>query len=220
MIELKNVTKIYELGGEKIYALNQVNLKVSDGDFVAIIGPSGSGKSTLANIIGGLDSPDSGEVYVNDNKISTMHDRELSHYRNKTVGFIFQTFNLQPNLTALENVAVPLIFSKIDSAERKLLALERLKQVGLEDRINHRPNELSGGQRQRVCIARALVNNPKLIIADEPTGSLDSAKGKEIINLLTGLNLSSKITLIVITHDSQVANAARKTITLKDGRLR
>lgn len=217
MIELKDVTKTYELGGEKIYALNKVDLKINDGDFIAIVGPSGSGKSTLANIIGGLDSPDSGSVLFDGVEIGKMKDKDLSHYRNKTIGFIFQSFNLQPTLTAVENVTIPLIFGKVKAKERTQKALERLRQVGLSDRINHKPSELSGGQRQRVCIARALVNDPKLIIADEPTGNLDSARGKEIISLLKALNHELGITLIIITHDKSVADEARKTLTIKDG---
>lgn len=219
MIELKNLTKTYELGGEKIYALNGVNLKVADGDFIAIMGPSGSGKSTLANMIGGLDTPDSGEVLIDDVNISKMSDKQLSGYRNKKIGFIFQSFNLQPTLTALENVTVPLIFSHIKSAERKKRAEACLKTVGLGDRMNHRPDQLSGGQRQRVCIARALVNDPKIIIADEPTGNLDSSRGKEIIDILKELNQTAKITLVVITHDQSVAKEAKKIITIKDGKL-
>lgn len=219
MIELKNCTKIYELGGEKIYALDQVDLKIEKGDFIAIIGPSGSGKSTLADIIGGLDSPDNGEVLIDDQDIAKFSDAELSHYRNKRIGFIFQSFNLQPTLTALENVQIPLIFAGVPAAERKQRAYECLKAVGLEDRINHHPNQLSGGQRQRVCIARALVNKPELIIADEPTGNLDSKRGEEIVGLLDRLNKEAGITLIVITHDPSVAKQAKKVLAIKDGKI-
>jgi putative ABC transport system ATP-binding protein len=219
VIELKNVTKTYELGGEKIYALNKIDLKINDGDFIAIVGPSGSGKSTLANIIGGLDCPDSGSVVVDGTEIGKMRDRELSDYRNKAVGFIFQSFNLQPALTALENVTIPLIFAHTKPRERDQKALDMLKKVGLGDRTKHRPSELSGGQRQRVCIARALVNNPKLVIADEPTGNLDSTRGKEIIALLKDLNHSLGITIIIITHDHSVASETRKVLTMKDGNL-
>lgn len=219
MIELKGVTKTYELGGEKIFALDKVNLKIDKGDFIAIVGPSGSGKSTLANIIGGLDVPDEGEVLVDETNISKVSDALLSNYRNKKIGFIFQTFNLQPTYTALENVMIPLIFAKISVGERKKRAIECLKAVGLEDRMNHRPNQLSGGQRQRVCIARALANNPEIIIADEPTGNLDSKKGAEIVDLLKALNQRANITLIIITHDVSVAKQAKKIITIKDGRI-
>lgn len=219
MIELINVSKTYELGGEKIAALDQVDLKIAPGDFIAIVGPSGSGKSTLANIIGGLDIPDSGQVLIGNEDISKIDDAELSRYRNKKIGFIFQSFNLQPTYTALENVMIPLIFSRIKMSERKKRALDCLTAVGLADRVNHRPNQLSGGQRQRVCIARALANNPQIIIADEPTGNLDSKKGEEIVDLLKALNQKVGITLIVITHDSSVAKQAKKVLTIKDGRI-
>lgn len=219
MIELKNVSKVYELGGEKITALDGVNLKVDKGDSIAIMGPSGSGKSTLANIIGGLDIPDSGQVLVDGADISKVSDKVLSEYRNKKIGFIFQTFNLQPNYTALENVQIPLIFSGIGTSERKKRAIECLRAVGLEDRMKHRPNQLSGGQRQRVCIARALANNPEVIIADEPTGNLDSKKGQEIVEILKNLNQKAGITIIVITHDPDVAKMAKRVIRIHDGRI-
>lgn len=218
MIELKNATKTYEMGGEKISALDHVDLKVNKGDFIAVVGPSGSGKSTLANIIGGLDQVDEGEVLVDGQNMAKYSDLALSSYRNKKIGFIFQSFNLQPMYTALENVTIPLIFSRMSSGERKKRALECLKAVGLEDRINHKPSQLSGGQRQRVCIARALSNNPEIIIADEPTGNLDSKKGEEIVELLKKLNQSG-ITLIIITHDVSVAKQADKILSIKDGRL-
>lgn len=219
MIELKNVTKVYELGGEKIYALNGVDLVVNNGDFIAVMGPSGSGKSTLANIIGGLDTPDKGQVLADGKDISKVGDRALSNYRNKKIGFIFQSFNLQPTFTALENVMIPLMFAKVGMSERKKRAEECLKAVGLEDRMKHRPNQLSGGQRQRVCIARALANNPEMIIADEPTGNLDSVKGAEIVDLLKKLNKKNGITLIVITHDAVVARQAGKVLAIKDGKI-
>lgn len=219
MIELKKVSKVYELGGEKIYALDGVTLSLEQGDFLAVVGPSGSGKSTLANIIGGLDRPDSGEVLVDGTNITGMKDAQLSQYRNKTVGFIFQSFNLQPTLTAMENVMVPLLFARVPIKERKKRAVEALRAVGLENRMKHKPSQLSGGQRQRVCIARALVNRPSIIIADEPTGNLDSKKSDEIVTLLKKLNHERKITLIVITHDKSVANQAKETLTMKDGQL-
>lgn len=219
MIELKNVSKTYELGGEKIIALDHVNLKVDKGDFIAIMGPSGSGKSTLANIIGGLDEPDEGEVLVDDQSLARASDKALSNYRNKRIGFIFQSFNLQPVYTALENVMIPLVFGRVSVGERKKRAIECLKLVGLEDRMNHRPNQLSGGQRQRVCIARALANNPEVIIADEPTGNLDSKKGQEIVQVLKALNSKMGVTVIVITHDHEVAKEAKKVLTIKDGKI-
>lgn len=219
MIELKNVSKTYELGGEKIVALDHVNLKVDKGDFIAIMGPSGSGKSTLANIIGGLDEPDEGEVLVDEQSLAKASDKALSNYRNKRIGFIFQSFNLQPVYTALENVMIPLVFGRVSVGERKTRAIECLKLVGLEDRMNHRPNQLSGGQRQRVCIARALANNPEVIIADEPTGNLDSKKGQEIVQILKALNSKMGVTIIVITHDHEVAKEANKVLNIKDGRI-
>lgn len=219
MIELKNVSKTYELGGEKIFALDHVNLKVEKGDFIAIVGPSGSGKSTLANVIGGLDMPDEGDVLVDGQNITKVNDKELSSYRNKKIGFVFQSYNLHPTYTALENVMVPLIFSRMSPKERVKRALDCLKTVGLEDRAKHRPNQLSGGQRQRVCIARALANSPEVIIADEPTGNLDSKKGAEIVAILKNLNQESDITLVVITHDQSVAKQAKRIIIIKDGRI-
>lgn len=220
MIELKSVTKVYELGGEKIFALDDVNLNIDEGGFIAIIGPSGSGKSTLANIIGGLDTPDSGMILVDRENISELSDEEISHYRNQKIGFIFQTFNLQPTYTALENVMIPLMLARVPLKERKKQAATCLKAVGLENRMNHLPSQLSGGQRQRVCIARALANHPQIIIADEPTGNLDSKKGAEIMDLLKSLNKDNGITLIVITHDQHVAKEAAKIITLKDGQIK
>ncbi|MFA5926586.1 MAG: ABC transporter ATP-binding protein [Patescibacteria group bacterium] len=219
MIELKGVTKAYKLGGEEIYALNNVDLTIKDGDFVAIMGPSGSGKSTLANIIGGLDEPDAGKVLVDSEDISQAGDKALSFYRNKKIGFIFQSFNLQTGYTALENVMIPLVFAKVSGGARKERAIACLKAVGLEDRMNHRPDQLSGGQRQRVCVARALANNPKIIIADEPTGNLDSKRGQEIVALLKELNKSGGITLVVITHDPDVAKEADRVIKIQDGKI-
>lgn len=219
MIELKEVSKTYELGGEIINALDGVDLEIKQGDFLAIVGPSGSGKSTLANVIGGLDVPDSGQVLFDGQNIAEYNDKILSAYRNKKIGFIFQTFNLQPNLTTLENVMVPLMLGGVNRKDRQKRALECLKFVDLKDRKNHFPNQLSGGQRQRVAIARALANSPEIIIADEPTGNLDSKKGAEIISLLKKLNSEGEITLIIITHDNAVAKQAKKIITMKDGKI-
>lgn len=219
MIELQNVSKVYKLGGEKIYALDSVSLQIEDGAFLAIVGPSGSGKSTLANIVGGLDVPDSGEVRVDGQSIASLNDKELSLFRNKKIGFIFQSFNLQPTYTALENVMIPLVFAGIPLKVRKKRAAECLRAVGLENRMDHKPSELSGGQRQRVCVARALANNPSIIIADEPTGNLDSKKGAEIIDLLKDLNKELGVTLIVITHDESVAKQAKKVLIIKDGKI-
>ena len=207
------------MGDERIKALDEVSLEINNGDFVAIVGPSGSGKTTLANIIGGLDRPDKGKVTVNNMNLSKARDNKLSAYRNKNVGFVFQNFNLQFSYTALENVMVPLIFRKIKPSVRKEQAMYSLKAVGLDDRARHRPSQLSGGQRQRVCIARALVNNPSIIIADEPTGNLDSKKSIEIVKLLKDLNEKKDITIIIITHDQSVASKAKKVMKMIDGKI-
>jgi len=208
------------MGDEIIYALSDVDLSIKKGEFVAVMGPSGSGKTTLANIIGGLDTPTSGEVTIEEQNLAKAKDKILSDYRNKKVGFVFQTFNLQPGYTALENVMLPLILAKISSKQRKSKAIESLKAVGLEDRMKHKPNQLSGGQRQRVSIARALANDPEIIIADEPTGNLDSKKGAEIINLLKDLNKKNEITLIIITHDQNIAKMADRIVSIQDGRVK
>jgi putative ABC transport system ATP-binding protein len=218
LIELKNVTRTYHLGDEVLNALDNVNFSAEPGEFIAITGPSGSGKSTLANIIGGLDRPTSGTVIVDGNDLSHARDRKLSDYRNRTIGFVFQSFNLQGTQTALENVMLPLVFSRIRSGERKKRATECLQAVGLGDRLKHRPNQLSGGQRQRVAIARALVVKPSIILADEPTGNLDSARGEEIIKLLKDLNKQG-ITLLIITHDQNIARQADRIVQIHDGRI-
>jgi putative ABC transport system ATP-binding protein len=218
IIELKDITRTYHLGDETLNALNNVSFSVKEGEFIAITGPSGSGKSTLANIIGGLDKATSGSVIVEGEDLSHVHDRQLSTYRNHHIGFVFQSFNLQANNTALENVMLPLIFSRMKAKERKARATECLKAVGLEDRMKHKPSQLSGGQRQRVAIARALATKPNIIIADEPTGNLDSAKGEEIMKLLKDLNRSG-ITLLIITHDQNIARQASRVVQIHDGRL-
>jgi putative ABC transport system ATP-binding protein len=218
VIELKNITKTYHLGDEALNALDNVSFSVQTGEFIAITGPSGSGKSTLANIIGGLDRPTSGNVTVDGNDLSHISDRKLSDYRNRHIGFVFQSFNLQGTQTALENVTLPLIFSRMKGKERKARATECLQAVGLSDRLKHKPGQLSGGQRQRVAIARALAVKPSIIIADEPTGNLDSARGEEIMHLLKDLNKQG-ITLIIITHDMTIARQAGRTIQIKDGHL-
>ena len=218
MIELKDVTKTYKMGDELIYALNNVSLRISDGEFVALVGPSGSGKSTLANVIGGLDAPTAGEVIVDNESLRKASDKKLSAYRNKKVGFVFQTFNLQPYYTALENTMLPLLFAK-GVKHKKEKAIECLRAVGLENRMKHKPNELSGGERQRVSIARALVNDPEIIIADEPTGNLDSTKSAEIVDLLKALNREKKITVVIITHDPNIARQAHRILTILDGKV-
>ena len=218
IIELKNVTKTYRLGDETLHALDGVSFRVKPGEFIAITGPSGSGKSTMANIIGGLDHPNDGSVVVDGNELARIHDSQLSTYRNAHIGFVFQSFNLQGTNTALENVMLPLVFSRIKNKERKARAKECLQAVGLGDRLKHKPSQLSGGQRQRVAIARALANKPKIIIADEPTGNLDSSKGQEIMQLLKDLNKQG-ITLLVITHDMNVARAAQRVVEIRDGKI-
>ncbi len=218
VIELKNVTKTYKLGDETLNALDGINCVVQAGEFVAITGPSGSGKSTLANIIGGLDKPTGGTVVVDGEDLSHVRDRQLSDYRNDHIGFVFQSFNLQGTQTALENVMLPLVFSRMKSKDRKVRAKECLEAVGLGDRLKHKPSQLSGGQRQRVAIARALAVKPSIILADEPTGNLDSARGEEIMRLLKDLNKQG-ITLIIITHDNSIAKQADRIINIKDGKV-
>ncbi|OLB73314.1 MAG: hypothetical protein AUI14_26530 [Actinobacteria bacterium 13_2_20CM_2_71_6] len=217
-VELYDVTRNYRMGDEVIHALDRVSVTIGSGEFVAITGPSGSGKSTLANIIGGLDVPDSGTVAVGGMQLSQARDRELSAYRNQTIGFVFQSFNLQPTATALENVMMPLTLARVPARRRRARATECLAQVGLGDRMRHKPTQLSGGQRQRVAIARALATEPNIIIADEPTGNLDSERGREIIELLKRLNAGG-ITLIIITHEAEIADIAGRVLHIKDGRL-
>ena len=219
MIELHDVWRLYRMGGETINALAGIDLKVSEGEFVTIVGPSGSGKSTLLNIIGGLDTPTIGRIEVDGQDLSKASDRDLSLYRNKKVGFIFQTFNLQPTHTALENVSLPLVFAKVPLWRRKRIAREVMKTVDLSDRLRHKPNQLSGGERQRVAIARALVNDPKILLADEPTGNLDSKTGEQIMELLTRLNKERGITLLLVTHDLKTADYADRMLRMLDGQV-
>lgn len=218
MIEVKNVSKTYQMGKEVVTALNNVTVKINDGEFVAIVGPSGSGKSTLMHLVGGLDTPTSGSVFVDGKDISKFKDKEMSKYRNQTIGFVFQAFNLENTQTALENVMMPLIFAGMSSKERKEKAKKSLELVGLADKIKHKPNEMSGGQRQRVSIARALVNEPQIIFADEPTGNLDSKNGELIMKLLNDLNKKG-YTIIMVTHNEEEAKKANRKITIKDGEI-
>ncbi|EHP84334.1 ABC transporter ATP-binding protein [Methanotorris formicicus] len=222
MIKLKNITKTYKMGNEIIYALKNVNLEIKEGEFVSIMGPSGSGKSTLLNIIGCLDKPTEGEVYIDGIKTNDLDDDELTKIRRDKIGFIFQQFNLIPLLTALENVELPLIFkykNTLDEGERKRMALECLKMAELDERFaSHKPNQLSGGQQQRVAIARALANNPPILLCDEPTGSLDSKTGEKIMNLLKKLNEGGK-TVVVVTHDINVGMCADRIINIRDGEI-
>lgn len=218
VIELKDITKTYRLGDEELNALDNVSFTVNAGEFIAITGPSGSGKSTLANIIGGLDRPTEGKVMVDGKDLAHVKDTELSAYRNTHIGFVFQSFNLQGTNTSLENVMLPLVFARMKPKDRKVRAKECLDAVGLGDRLNHKPNQLSGGQRQRVAIARALAVKPSIIIADEPTGNLDTARGDEIMKLLKDLNKQG-ITLIIITHDPTIARQAERMVQIRDGKL-
>lgn len=220
MIEFNKVSRQYKLGNETIRALDEVSLQIEDGAFVAIMGPSGSGKSTLLNLIGGLDRPDKGAVLVSSVDISKLSDKKLAAYRNKTVGFIFQSFNLQSIYSALENVMLPLYFAKSSGHERKEQSKRMLKLVGLEGKSKHKPNQLSGGEQQRVAIARALVNEPSILLADEPTGNLDSKNGKIIVQLLKELNKSAKITVVMVTHDEDMAKQADYVLKIKDGKVR
>ncbi len=219
MIELKKIRKTYRIGQETINALAGVDLEIAEGEFTAFVGPSGSGKSTLLHIIGGLDKPTSGKITVDGQDLSEASDGELSAYRNRNVGFVFQSFNLHPTYNALENVAIPCIFTGLSTAERLKLAEEALEAVGLSGRARHRPNQLSGGERQRVSIARALVNRPKVIIADEPTGNLDSKTGSRIMELLLKLNKERGITLLIATHDVNLTEQADRVIILRDGQI-
>jgi putative ABC transport system ATP-binding protein len=216
LIEMQDLTKVYELGEEKVHALRGVDLVVSHGEYLAVMGPSGSGKSTLMNIIGCLDTPTSGRYILDGTPVETMTDDELAAIRNKKIGFVFQTFNLLARTTALHNVELPLIYARVPRAERRARAEQALKDVGLADRMQHQPNELSGGQRQRVAIARALVNKPSLLLADEPTGNLDSKTGREILDLFRDLS-SRGNSIIMVTHEEDVAREARRVIHMKDG---
>jgi putative ABC transport system ATP-binding protein len=218
MIELSDITKTYRMGEVDFTVLSGVSLSVRRGELIAIMGPSGSGKSTIMNIIGCLDRPTSGSYRFEDREISAMSDNELASIRNVKIGFVFQTFNLLARFSALKNVEVPLIYGGVPARLRKERAVPMLEKVGLADRLHHKPTELSGGQQQRVAVARALVNNPALLLADEPTGNLDSRSGEEILKILTGLN-EQGVTVIIVTHDQSVAARCRRIVNVKDGQI-
>ena len=219
LIQLEQVTKIYDSGENAVQALRGVDVAIERGEFVAVIGPSGSGKSTLMHILGCLDTPSSGKYWLDGQDVAEMTNRSLARVRNQKIGFVFQTFNLLPRATVLKNVELPLLYAGISREERRQRGMAVLERVGLSNRAKHRPNELSGGQRQRVAIARSLVNNPSLVLADEPTGNLDSKTGDEIIDLLCSLRAERQRTLVIATHDTRVAERAPKTIQLVDGQI-
>ena len=218
LIEAKDLEKLYRMGDETVHALDGVSFSIPRGDYCAIVGPSGSGKSTLMNIIGGLDTPTRGRIVIAGNDIGEMNDDDLAVFRNQTIGFVFQSFNLLPRLTALENVELPMIYGGVEPKLRTQRAAELLERVGLENRMDHRPTQLSGGQQQRVAIAPALAGKPALILADEPTGALDTTTGIEILNLFGQLNREGA-TVVIVTHDHDVARATRRTIEMRDGRI-
>jgi putative ABC transport system ATP-binding protein len=218
IIETRDLWKTYVMGSEEIHALRGVNIEIDKGEYVAIMGPSGSGKSTLMNLIGCLDTPTKGSYLLNGKQVSQMNDNELARIRNEEIGFVFQTFNLLPRASALHNVELPLIYAGVAAKDRQERAKEALRKVELEQRMSHRPNELSGGQRQRVAIARALVNNPSILLADEPTGNLDSKTGVEIMALFDRLH-SGGNTIILVTHEADIAAHARRVIHIRDGQV-
>jgi putative ABC transport system ATP-binding protein len=218
IIETHDLWKTYVMGSEEIHALRGVSITIASGEYVAIMGPSGSGKSTLMNLIGCLDTPTKGSYLLNGKQVSEMNDNELARIRNEEIGFVFQTFNLLPRASALHNVELPLIYAGVPAKDRQERAKEALKKVELEERMMHKPNELSGGQRQRVAIARALVNNPSILLADEPTGNLDSKTGVEIMNLFERLHTSGN-TIILVTHEADIAAHAHRVIHIRDGQI-
>jgi putative ABC transport system ATP-binding protein len=218
LIEIRDLRKTYPMGGEEVHALDGIDLDIERGEYVAVMGPSGSGKSTLMNLIGCLDTPSSGSYLLNGKAVEGLDDEALAAIRNQEIGFVFQTFNLLARTTALENVELPLVYAGVGRRERRERARRALEKVGLGDRMDHRPNQLSGGQRQRVAVARALVNDPSILLADEPTGNLDSATSAEIMNLFDELHAAGN-TIILVTHESEIAAHARREVILRDGRV-
>ena len=217
LIETADLWKTYEMGAEQVHALRGVSIQLQRGEYVAIMGPSGSGKSTLMNLIGCLDTPSKGSYLLNGKQVSQMNDDELARIRNEEIGFVFQTFNLLPRATALHNVELPLIYAGVSGKLRADRATQALQRVELADRMSHRPNQLSGGQRQRVAIARALVNRPSLLLADEPTGNLDTRSSREIMDLFLGMAREQGLTLVLVTHEAEIAAFAQRVITFRDG---
>jgi putative ABC transport system ATP-binding protein len=218
MIHLENIEKVYRTDKIETVALSNINLQVQEGEFISIMGPSGCGKSTLLNIIGLLDAPTNGKVQLNDTKINGYRDKQLAKIRNEQLGFIFQTFHLIPDLSVVDNVEIPLLYRKLSGAERRKMALQALEKVGLISRVHHFPSQLSGGQQQRVAIARAIVGKPRILLADEPTGNLDSQMGDEIMNILMDLNHNGKTTIVMVTHDPRLAEKTERIVRLFDGR--
>ncbi len=217
-ISLTGVTKVYQMGDQQVHALAGVSLQIMAGDFAAIMGPSGSGKSTLMNILGCLDRPSSGSYCLDDQEVAALTDDQLAKTRNKKIGFVFQNFNLLPRMSALQNVALPLVYGNVAKSDRLTRAAAALALVGLGNRLDHKPNELSGGQRQRVAIARALINDPTIIMADEPTGNLDSKSGEEIMDIFNELNMQGR-TVILVTHEPEIADHAKRIILVRDGQI-
>ncbi|MEB3150827.1 MAG: ABC transporter ATP-binding protein [Sphaerospermopsis sp.] len=218
IIRLENIFKVYGMGETEVHALNNINLAINEGEYCAIMGPSGSGKSTAMNIIGCLDRPSSGNYYLDNINVAQMNDQDLAHIRNKKLGFVFQQFHLLPQLTALENVMLPMVYSGVKPAERKERATEALIKVGLEKRLNNKPTQLSGGQQQRVAIARAIVNRPVVLLADEPTGALDSRTTQEVLDIFGELN-STGITVVMVTHETEVASQTNRIVWFRDGKV-
>jgi len=219
VVEAKDITKVYQMGEIEVHALRGLSVNIAPGEIISIMGPSGSGKSTLMNILGCLDRPTAGDYHLNGESVASLNDDQLAEIRNRGVGFVFQSFNLLPRATALANVQLPMRYAVLNGRNRKQVAIEALEAVGLGDRIHHRPNELSGGEMQRVAIARALVNNPAIIMADEPTGNLDTQSGEEIMTLLKNLNKDRGTTLIIITHDPEIADLTNRVVSIRDGRI-